>query len=445
MSSSSARPTRVTMLVRNRFTHDSRVEKEARTLTDAGYQVSVVAEAADGLPLREQRDGYDIVRVRRPLPRIPFVRFLAYRGRFVKALMATRPQILHAHDTNALEPVATAAHRLRAPFVYDSHELWLGQMRRGRPLLYWWAFLGYYRFIERRYLRRAAAWLTVSPPIARHLERVYHLPHVESVPNYPDLQVAPPRREIRSLPGAEGIPADAPIVLYLGALMPGRGLDQLITAMSDVPDAHLVLLGQGGEEPALRGLVSRFGLAERVHFLAPVPPGEVVSYAQSVTIGVSPTLPVSLSYAYSLPNKLFESLAAGLPVVASDFEQVREVVLESDAGLTVDTRDPSRIAAALRRLLADPAEAARMGRNARQAALDRYNWDTAAAVLRSVYASLPVAKSRTASDAAPGAPRLLVFTRIWPTEARPAAGIFVKNRFRGVPRVRVVVARPQRH
>lgn len=435
-ASRSTDPIRVTMLVRNVFTHDSRVEKEARTLTNAGYAVTVVAEAGPGLPATEGRDGYAVVRVERPIPRLPLLRFFAYRRRLVSALRRTRPHILHAHDSNALEPVASVARELRVPFVYDGHELWLQQTRRGRPLLYWWAFLAWYRFVERRYLPRAAGWITVSPAIARYLERSYGLSQVVTVANLPDLDPGQQPRDIRSLGGAERIPSDAAIVLYLGALLPGRGLEQLLSAMAEVPDAHLVLLGEGGLQPALEEQAARSGLGDRVHILAPVPPSEVVAYAASATIGVAPGQPVSLSYTYSLPNKLFESMAAGLPVVASDLPEVRRVLEEETAGVIVDARRPEAIAAALRDLLADPDRAAEMGANGRRATRERYNWRTSADALLAVYRGLPVSRRQR---------RLLVVTRIWPSSAHPASGIFVRNRFRGMRGVRVVVGKPSRH
>ncbi|HET8586259.1 MAG TPA: glycosyltransferase, partial [Candidatus Limnocylindria bacterium] len=412
----------------------------ARTLTDAGYEVTVVADAGDGLPERESRDGYRVLRVVRPIRRLPLIRFFAYGRRLVDTLVTTRPDILHAHDSDALRPVALAAARLNIPFVYDAHELWLGQLRRGRGRPYWSAFMAYYAFIERRYLRRAAAWLTVSPPIARHLERRYRLSQVHLVANYPDIDRIPPRRELRDLPGGAAIPADAPVLLYLGALMPGRGIEQLLHAMPSLPRAHLVLLGRGGHEPQLRQLTAELDLADRVHFLAPVPPSDVVSYAQSATIGIAAVLPSGLSYAYSLPNKLFESMAAGLPVVASDFPQVRDVVLGAQAGVTVDGRSSEALAAALRGLLDDPEGARQMGANGQRAVVTRYNWSASAAELLDVYATLCERRGTGARRR-----RLLAFTRIWPTAEQPAAGIFVKNRFRGVPGVRVVVAREQRH
>jgi glycosyltransferase involved in cell wall biosynthesis len=382
--------TRVTMLARNNFTHDSRIEKEARSLTDAGYRVTVVAEARPDLPPAEERDGYAVRRIERPRVGVRGLRMLAYLRRLEDALVETEPRILHAHDTDSLQPVARAARRLGAPFVYDAHELWLGQENRGRSALYFALSRAYYAWIERRYVRRAAAHVAANPAIARDLERLYRLPHVTTLHNYPELEVRSERREIRSLPGGHAIPADAPIVLHLGAVFAGRGIEELIEAMRLVPDAHLVLLGFGDQ-----GLVDRAaavtGLRERVHFLRPVAPRDVVSYAASAAVGVAPIQPTSSNNAYSLPNKLFEYMAAGLPVVAAQVRQMREVVEGSGAGLIVDSSDPRAMGTAIRDLLTDPGRLAEMGTRARRAVEERYSWASSAATLREVYARLSAA------------------------------------------------------
>jgi glycosyltransferase involved in cell wall biosynthesis len=374
----------VVMLLLNPFTHDSRVEKEAATLRDAGYRVTVVARAEEQLPRIEVRDGIGIHRVARPRwP--PFVRFFSHRRRMRRTVKRLRPDVIHAHDTETLDVAATAAAALGVPFVYDGHELWLERVRRERSKLYWWLARRYYAGIERRYIGRAAGHITVSEPIARHLERAYNLPEVVVVANYPDAGPPPRRLELRSLPGAARIPADAPIVLYVGNATVGRGVEQLIAAMARVPLAHLVLLGAAEQEGLVRRVARRIGVAERVHTLPRVAQSEVTAYASSASVGVSPILPSSLSYEYSLPNKLFQYMEAGLPVVASHFSQVREIIEGSGAGVTVDPADPNAMAAAIVRLLNDPAQRAEAGRRARIAFEARYNWTTAAAVLLALY------------------------------------------------------------
>jgi len=373
----------VVMLVRNEYTHDTRVEKEARTLAAAGYRVTVVADAGPGLPERETRDGSEVIRVARGGRRVPGLRFVLHELRLARRLRTLRPTVLHAHDTNALVPVALAAQGGSVPFVYDAHELWLGRPRRERSRVYFALSQLYYTIVERLLVPRAAATITVSPPIVDHLRHRYRLRDVALVANYPDVAGEVVRRELRELPGGEAIDPDAPVVLYLGGLMAGRGLEQLVDAIGLMPSVQLVLLGSGVLGAPL--LSRAAGRGARVHLLAPVPPAEVEAYASSADLGVNAIVGSSLNDRYSLPNKLFHYMAAGLPVVASDLPHVRAIVEGAGCGVMADTSRPEAIAEAIGRILADREEAVAMGARGRAAVAERYNWTTAAAQLRAAY------------------------------------------------------------
>jgi glycosyltransferase involved in cell wall biosynthesis len=376
---------RVVMLLRNSHTHDTRVEKEARTLREAGYEVCVVAHARPDLPVREVRDGIAIRRVARPAARIPLLRFALHARALRRAVEAEQPRIVHAHDSDALGPAAAAARRLGVPLVHDAHELWLGRPARGRGWLYRLAYRAWYRHVERHDLPFASAIVTVSAPIRDFLERSYGLRGIELVPNYPDVDpgALPLRRDLHAL---ASLPATTPVVLYLGGILPGRGLEELVDAIALLRSpAHLVLLGWGGLAASLQDRAAGRGIASRVHILPPVPSDEVIAYAADASIGVSPIPPSSLNYSLSLPNKVFQYMAAGIPVVASDFPQVREVVEGSGAGRCVDTRRPESIAVAIDGILADRAAAAAMAAAGREAIRERYNWGVAARVLLATY------------------------------------------------------------
>lgn len=376
--------THVVMLVRNPYTHDSRVEKEARTLVEAGYRVTVVADAAAGLPAREARDGVEVRRMARRGPRLPGIRYVLHERRLARVLVALRPDVLHAHDSNALVPVASAARRLGIEFVYDAHDLWLGRPRRGRSRAYFAASQRLYASIERRLVPRAAATITVSQPIADHLRRRYRLRRVELVANYPELVSDERRLDLRDLTGVD---PTLPIVLYLGGLMAGRGLEQLVDAVALLPDVQLVMLGDGALAQPLRERAATLGIGGRVHLLPPVPLDDVIAWSRSANVGVSPIVPSCLNYRYSLPNKLFQYMAAGIPVVASDFPQVRDVVMGSGCGLVADATRPGELADAIASVLADP-EAPAMGRRGAAAVVDRFHWGVATARLLDVYATL---------------------------------------------------------
>ena len=381
-----ARRHHVVMLVRNAYTHDTRVQKEARTLVAAGHRVTVVADAAPGLPERENRDGATVLRVPRAGPSVPGLRYVLHDCRLAVRLAGLQPTVLHAHDANALVPVALAAAVRRVPYVYDAHELWLDRPRRDRSRLYFVASQAWYRLVQMLAIPRAAAVITVSPPIAGHLRRSYRLERVHLVPNYPDSEGPVDRRELRDLPGGEAVDPHVPIVLYLGGLMRDRGIEGLVEAMAHLLDAQLVSLGEGPLLDELRAAAAAQG--SRATFLAPVPPDLVNAYAASATVGVSPYVPVGLNNRYSLPNKLFHYMAAGIPVVASDFRQVREIVEGTGCGVVVDTTRPAAVARAIARILADPHEAAAMGARGREAVRDRYNWSRSADALRAVYDSI---------------------------------------------------------
>jgi glycosyltransferase involved in cell wall biosynthesis len=376
----------VVMLVRNAYTHDTRVEKEARTLVAAGHRVTVVADASAGLPEHETRGGAQVVRVARSGSAVPGLRYLLHEWRLARRLVRLHPTVLHAHDSNALVPVTLAAAKRRIAFVYDAHELWLGRPRRDRSRLYFALSQAWYRLTQRLAIPRAAAVLTVSPPIVDHLQKHYRLGRVHLVANYPDRSGPVERLELRDLPGGDAIDPDLPVVLYLGGLMRGRGIEGLVEAMGTLPDAQLVSLGEG---PLLAQLeAAALALRARVTFLPPVAPEMVNAYAASATVGVSPYIPEGLNNRYSLPNKLFHYMAAGIPVVASNFPQVRAIVEGAACGVVVDTTRPSAIAKGIREVLADPAEGVAMGARGRAAVADRYNWESSAGVLREVYAAL---------------------------------------------------------
>ena len=216
--------------------------------------------------------------------------------------------------------------------------------------------------LEHRYLPRTDAVLTVNDSIADRMAATYGIERPVVTHNVPERQAVPRTDALRE---RLGIPAEQRIVLYQGLVRDGRGLERLVDAMRDVPDAALVVIGDG---PAKAALVQQAAdaLGERAHFLPHTPPDDLLRLTASADLGVHVPEPITESIRLALPNKLFEYLMAGLPVVVANIPEMRRVVEQFDVGLVVDPYDRDGLAAALRQALDDEAARQRWRANAPQ-------------------------------------------------------------------------------
>jgi glycosyltransferase involved in cell wall biosynthesis len=300
--------------------------------------------------------------------------------RFVGAVRALRPDAVHAHDAAMLAPGWVAACVTGACLVYDTHELATGVAYRSRP----WSALVW--VLERLVIGRCAAVITVSGGIARRLQSLYDLRHPPAVVrNVPELDRNGARAGLRERLGI----GDAALVLHQGALAPGRGCEVLVIAMADVPDAHLVFLGTPwpGYEGVVEALAERLGLRDRVHLAPAVPATELLAHTREADVGVALLEDTCENHRLALPNKVFEYVAAGVPVVASRLPELQRLVERHEIGWTAPPGEPDQIAERLRTALA-----ARSNGNARERVLvaaGALQWATEREALLRVYRELP--------------------------------------------------------
>ena len=164
--------------------------------------------------------------------------------------------------------------------------------------------------------------------------------------------------------------------------------------MPDVEGAALVFLGEGPLQPVLEAHVRRLGLEQRVRFLPMVPPDELLRATASADVGACLIEGITLSLRLALPNKLFEYLMAGLPVLASDLPELRRVVAGYDVGLLVDWQDQAALVRALRDMVEHPERRARWASHAPRV-LETFNWEAASERLQRIYRDLLTAPARS--------------------------------------------------
>lgn len=359
---------------------DYRVFREAQCLHRAGHRVSIVSSSFNPAPL-EGWDEFDLRLIPIDRSRSLRISYPAFWRQARQLLLDARADAYHAHDLDALWPAAFAARRREVPLVYDSHEFWTEQSSLvDRPLIrHFWALL------ERRLIRQVHRTITVGTSIAQALQERYGLEQVTVVRNLPFYRPPVQSDRIRT---ELNLAAGRPVVLYQGGFLTDNGLAEQIEAIAGLhEDLAFVLIGDGPREAALKEQVRSRRLEGKVYFIPRVPFGELHSYTCSADLGLCLIKGTGRSFYYSMPNKLFEYLMAGLPVLASDFPDMRAVVEESGAGLVANPRDLRNIREKVQFILADSTRR-QTYRQAALTAAQHYSWEQETPRLLALYAGL---------------------------------------------------------
>jgi glycosyltransferase involved in cell wall biosynthesis len=244
---------------------------------------------------------------------------------------------------------------------------------------------------ERHLARGAAAVITVNGPIAADLRQRLRPRCIVVVHNCPPTWT-PPTPPPDRLRAALGLPPGTPIVLCHGGFMRGRGLEETAEAMDEpgLGTAHLVFLGYWPD--FLAPILARPGLSGRVHVLPAVPPDDVTAWVAGADVDVMAIRPDTLNQRLSTPNKLFESLAAGVPVVSTDLPARRAILIDDPdgpLGVLCPSAAPAAVAAAIGAILAlGPTERADLRTRCLKAAHARWNWESEGGRLVALYDAL---------------------------------------------------------
>ncbi len=333
----------IASFVFNPFTHDSRVLKEALTLHEANYDVTVVAHGDKGLKTNNIFHGIHITRLAyldRKITKSTLTKLWAYFNYVRLSISYGKTfDVLHCHDLNTL-PIGVIIKLLynqNAKVVYDAHEYEtevnnLGNIQKKIA-----------RIAEKVLIQYADSVITVSDGIAREYERLYNIPKPALVLNAPIFQEINKQNRFRE---TLKIPQESTIFLYQGNLSHGRGIEILLETFQQIKQKSLVIvfMGYGSLEHSIQHASQTY---ENIYFHEAVSPDVLLAYTSSADFGISTIEDSCLSYRYCLPNKIFEYLMANIPVVVSNLPEMRKIVNNNHIGVVAETNTPEGLETAL--------------------------------------------------------------------------------------------------
>jgi len=368
--------------------YDTRIfVKQCRSLAALGHAVTLVV--ADGRG-DERVDGVRIVDVGRLQGRVN--RVLRTTRRVLQAARRLDADLYQLHDPELI-PAGLRLKRLGKAVIFDSHEDVPVQLL-AKPYLGSWTrrlLSAGFATCEGHAYRRFDGLVAATPYIRERLLGLH--PNTVDVNNYPMLQ------EFDAAPDWDGKVAE---VCYVGSISAIRGIRELVRACELLRSpARLSLVGSFAE-PALEREVARFPGWKRVDAHGHLDRGGVQAALRRAVAGLVTLHPVT-NYLDALPVKMFEYMAAGLPVIASRFPLWQDIVEGNECGVCVDPGNPAAIAAAIDHFCLHPQVARRMGESGRRAVEARYNWRGEAAKLASLYDGLLPAHAGHGAAVAPSA------------------------------------------
>jgi glycosyltransferase involved in cell wall biosynthesis len=368
---------RILISVTSDLSTDQRVNRTATTLKEAGYRVLVIGRvlktSTEVSPKR-----YRTLRFKLWAERGPMF-YALFNIRLFWFLLWHHADILVSNDLDTLPANFLAAKIKKIPLVYDSHEYFTGVPElTNRPKIQ-----RIWKKIESYCLPKVDHAITVNESIAQLFKEEYNK-DFNVIRNVP-LITKPFLSERENLRRELGLPLNKKILILQGAgINIDRGSEELVVAMSYLPDYLLLIVGGGDVIGDLRKIVSEKNLKERVLFIAKQPIEILRKYTAASNLGVTLDKANNINYKLSLPNKLFDYIHAGVPVLSSDLPELKRIVVGYDIGKISPDHDPKNISKMIDEMFSSEEQIKKWEANTVIAAKD-LNWDKEKERLLSIF------------------------------------------------------------
>ena len=389
---------RIGMILCKPYPPDIRVEKEARTLIEAGHDLFVLAERKDGELKNETVLGTTVNRYYPPRPfrrRLDWIRFNTsfksafWESRIRRFVKRNDIDIIHTHDLPLVGTAVKVAIDFDLPIIADLHEnypeaqqLWSEKSRN--PLVWFTNNRKRWENYERNILPHTNEVISVVKEGAERLQNsgVVSIEKMTIIMNVED------KSWFDKLATSKRINDDVIRVVYVGGVRPHRGLDIVIKALVELPSKHKVSLrvvgAKGNYALELMQLAKQIGIEDRIELIEWIPLEEIPNAILECDIGIVPHKKHPQQDA-SLPHKLFQYMLAKKPVIVSNCKSLERIVKETESGLVFDSGNSSNLAEKILKLVENPELCRELGLNGRRAAIERYSWELEGQKLANLY------------------------------------------------------------
>lgn len=383
---------RIMMITISQIEIDPRINKAARTLAEAGWEVDIMCQQPnivdEDITFEDVYPGVRWVRVKWKPDYIRFWNW--YQDIYAHALETLHYDYIHVNDLTAAAVGWMASRAKGVPMIYDAHEMWSenvffdGEKYVEMPLKD--RLFG--RWYEGFMLKYTDSFFSVSNSINVEYERRYGKKPL-LLANFPDVaNMDIDTTDYPSVRDMAGISDDKFVTIYIGGLGPARNIETIVEAHAHLDDDFVfVIRGPEAEKWGQPHIdqAHELGIEHRIKVLPGVGRDEVIAGMKGADAGVVMLKNLCKNFYWYYPNKFFEYQLGGLPVLVSNFPDVTEHIEREQSGITFDPADPVDAARAIRELASDREEARAMGQRGRDSILSTYNWEEAMKLMIAEY------------------------------------------------------------
>lgn len=365
---------------------DQRVDKVCKTLHSAGYEVALIGACKkQSLPLSSRI--YKAKRLSMFFGKNMFF-YAEFNIRLFINLLFTKADILLGNDLDVMPATYLASRIKRIPIVYDTHEYYLGQPELTNPVakVVW-------KKVEQFIFPRINHIYTICDSFCDLYRKDYQkeLFTVRNVPYKDPASVDLTKHSDLIASIDKKIPQDKKLLLFQGAgINVERGVEELVMAMQFInPEIfHLLIIGGGDRFEYIKQLIHKNGLNDRITTIPKVP-FEVLRYiTRKAALGFTLDKPTNINHLYGLPNKIFDYLHEGVPVLSSRLVEMEKIITGYNVGILINSHDPEHIAEKIMETFLDPERYKRWKINALHVK-DELNWETESKTILKIFEQVP--------------------------------------------------------